>query len=149
MLATPVLVLAVHGTGEEGLRAAIRASARLSALAVGFAFAGVRTREALLALPIAHAAHFALIGVLAYLTNPANAGMDVITTPGGVLLFLLMIHAAVKQPKWAIYTLWIVFVVTFGTRVAESWLYPLIVGLLVAAAVVRFAPRRVEPTAAT
>lgn len=138
VLATVALVLIQYGTGEDGLRAAIRATARLSAFAIGCAFAGLRRREALIALPISHAAHYVLIGVLAWTTNPANAGMDVITTPGGALLFLLMIHAAVRQSRWAIYMLWIIFLLTFGLRVHESWIYPLVIGLLLAAAVVRF-----------
>jgi hypothetical protein len=138
VIATVALVLAVHGIGEDGLRAAIRATARLSAVAIACAFAEFRKREALMALPISHAAHYALIGVLAWVTNPANAGMDVITTPGGALLFVLMIYAAAKQPRWAIYTLWIIFVLTFAIRMHESWIYPLIVGLLLATAVFRF-----------
>ena len=54
-------VLWLHGTDEEGLRAAIRTTARTSALCVGLAFARIRVRELSVLLPVSHAMHYVLI----------------------------------------------------------------------------------------
>ena len=137
VLATVAVVFAVYGTGEPGLRVAIRTTARFSALAVACAVAGIRTRDALIALPIAHAIHFACIAALAVVTSPENVGLSAVTLPGGGAIFALMLYAAVRGSKWSIYALWIIFVYAIAVRVHTSWIYPPIVLLLLAAAVMR------------
>src|SRR5688500_20283456 len=84
---TVAISVFLYGIAEEGLRVAIRATARLSTFAIACAFAGIRTREALIALPMSHAVHYAIIGVLAATTNAANAGLDMIALHAGPLQF--------------------------------------------------------------
>ena len=149
VVATVAIILAVKGTGEPGLRMAIRATARLSTLAVICAVAGIRTREALIALPISHGAHYAVISALAIATTPINAHINAVSLPGGILIYALMVFAAVRQPRWALYVLWIIFVIAVAPRVRESWVYIPLVLMLFAALVVRLTPRRVESPTAT
>jgi len=149
VLATVAGSVLLYGIAEPGLRAGIRGTARLSTLAIALAFAGIRTREALAGLVLSHGAHFAMILTLAAITSPANVGMDHISLPGGAMLYGLMIFAAIRQPRWAIYLLWMVFIYAIVVRVHESLIYPLILAILAAAAVVRLAPRRVESATTT
>src|SRR5688572_10816861 len=127
VVTTIAIVLAVYGAGEEGLSAAIRATARLSIFAIACAFAGIRTREALIALPISHGAHFVMIAKLATITSAEDVGIDGETLVGGVLIYSLMIFAAIRAPRWAIYVLWMVFLYAILVRVHTSWIYPPIV----------------------
>lgn len=147
--ATVAIVLAVYGAGEEGLSAAVRATARLSTLAIACAVAGIRTREALIALPVSHTAHYALIARLAAITSAEHVGLNAETLIGGVLIYSLMILAAIRAPRWAIYVLWMIFLYAILVRVHTSWIYPPIVLLLLAAAAFRFTPRRVESRTTT
>lgn len=146
---TVAVTIFLFGVAEEGLRVAIRATVRLSTIAIAFAFAGIRTRDALIALPIAHGAHYAMIGALAVTTNPANAHINALSLPVGVLVFGTMLFAAIKPSRWAIYGLWIAFIYAFVVRMHESIIYPFIVAMLIVAALVRFAPRRVESPTTT
>ncbi len=146
---TVAIVLAVYGAGEEGIGAAVRATARLSTFAIACAFAGIRTRAALIALPISHAAHYALIAKRAAITSAEHVGMNAETLIVGTLIYSLMVFAAFRAPRWAIYVLWMIFLYAILVRVHTSWIYPPIVLLLLAAAAVRFTPRRVETRSTT
>lgn len=137
VVATVAAMLAVYGIGEEGLRVTIRTSARFSVFAVACAFAGIRTRDFLIALPISHAVHFTMIATLAFVTTPENVGADAISIPGGALLYALMIYAAVSGARWSIYALWLIFIYAIAVRMHTSWIYPPIVVMLLAAAVAR------------
>ena len=137
VFATVAAVLATHGTGEAGLRAAIRTTARFSVLAIACAFAGIRTRDFLIALPISHGLHFALIATLAFVTTPAIAGVSALTLTGGASFFALTIYAALRGARWSIYALWIIFLYAIAVRVHTAWIYPPIVLMLLAAAVAR------------
>ena len=147
--ATVAFILARYGTGEEGLRAAIRATARLSGIAMFCAMAGFRTREALLALPVSHGAHYAAIVAVAVTTTPANAHIDPVKLLGGIAIYALMVYAAARRPTWALYVLWTIFLIGFAPRIQKSWIYIPIVALLVLALGIRLAPRRVESSTAT
>src|SRR5687768_6592765 len=93
VVTTIAIVLAVYGSGEAGISAAVRATARLSIFAICCAFAGIRTRDALIALPISHAAHYALIVKLATITSVAGAGIDAEELIVGALIYSLMLFA--------------------------------------------------------
>lgn len=109
LAAVVTLTLALHGTEEAGLRAVIRGTARTSAICIALAFARIRTRESLIALPISHALHFAAILTLAITTSPANAHIGR-TTIGGLAIFALMVSTALRPATWKVYALWIIFV---------------------------------------
>jgi hypothetical protein len=140
LAAVVTLTLVLHGTEEAGLRAVIRATARTSAICIALAFARIRAREFLIALPISHAMHFAAILALAEATTPANAHIGR-TTAGGIAIFALMIRTAVHPAVWQIYALWIIFVIGFGIRDMSVPAYPSVMVMLFGAAVVRFLRR--------
>ncbi len=118
----------------------IRATARTSALCIAFAFARIRTREFLIALPVSHALHFAAILTLAAITTPANAHIGV-NTIGGIAIFGLMIFAAMHRTTWPVYALWIISVIGFAIRNMRVPVYPLIMAVLLASAIVRVVRR--------
>ena len=122
---------------EAVLRMIIRATARTSALCIAFAFARIRTREFLVALPVSHAVHFAAILTLAITTSAANAHIG-ISTIGGLAIYALMVFTAVRPRTWAIYVLWIIFIIGFVVRDMSQPVYPGIMAVLLASAVVRF-----------
>ena len=122
---------------EAVLRMIIRATARTSALCVAFAFARVRTREFLVALPVSHAVHFAAILTLAITTSAGNAHIG-ISTVGGLAIYALMVFTAFRPRTWAIYLLWIIFIIGFVVRDMSQPVYPGIMAVLLASAVVRF-----------
>jgi hypothetical protein len=121
---------------EETLRMLIRATARTSAICVAFAFAGIRVRTFLALLPVSHGLHFAAILALALTTSFANAHISV-TSIGGMAIFALMVSTAFRPTTWAIYALWMIFIVGFGIRDMTQPVYPAVMAMLIAAAVVR------------
>jgi hypothetical protein len=146
-LATVTIVLAIHGIGEDGLLAVIHATARTSAICFALAFARIRTRELLIALPVSHALHYGAILALAAATTPTHAHISAITAVGGAVIYGLMIVAAVRPIPAVLYLLWIIFVVAFIGRDMANPVYPALMLLLLAAPVARFAwapPRAVE-----
>jgi hypothetical protein len=146
LAAVVVAVLALHGTEEAGLRAVIRATARTSAICVAAAFARVRSRDFLTVLPVSHAIHYAAILALAATTTPENAHISS-TSIGGLAILGLMIFAALRPATWTLYALWIIFVIGFIVRDMSQPVYPAIMLMLAASAVLRFAtasPRPVE-----
>ncbi len=149
IVTTIAIVLAVYGTGEQGFSAAVRATARLSIFAICCAFADIRAREALIALPISHAAHYAMIASLARITKAEEVGIDGLSLVEGMLVYGLMLFTAVRPSRGAIYILWIVFLYAILVRVHTSWIYPPIVLLMLASAAIRFTPRRVETRTTT
>lgn len=135
---TVAAVLAWHGIDEDGLRAVIRATARLSAVFFALAFARIRGREFLSAVVVSHALHYAAILALASTTSPANAHIDAVSAVLGVAAFAAMLRAAQRPESRVIYVLWIVFFVAFYRELHQP-LYPAILGMLIAAALLRFA----------
>jgi hypothetical protein len=114
-------VLLVHGTDADGMGAAIRATARTSALCAGLAFARIRVRELSALLPVSHALHYALI---------IAAGERVTGWPElvvGGAAFAVMLWNAMRPNAAALYILWIVFIVAF---LRPGALYVMIIALL-------------------
>lgn len=130
-------VLWLHGTDEEGLRAAIRTTARTSALCVGLAFARIRVRELSVLLPVSHAMHYVLI-----LNTDRVIGWPELVV--GVSVFAAMLWNAWRPHAAALYILWIAFLVAF---LRPGVLYGMIVTLLLSCGVVRWFPRTRETIA--
>ncbi|HYH06378.1 MAG TPA: hypothetical protein VEK11_04875 [Thermoanaerobaculia bacterium] len=130
---------------EELLRTIIRATARSSAVCIAFAFARIRTREFLLALPVSHGLHYAAILTLAFLTSPSNAHIGV-TSMGGVAIYALMLFAA-RRPEnaSAVYALWIIFIIGFVVRDMSNPVYPAVMTMLVGAGIVRAVRAQMRP----
>ncbi|HUR81760.1 MAG TPA: hypothetical protein VM733_13410 [Thermoanaerobaculia bacterium] len=105
--AVVAIVLVLHGTDEAGMRAAIRATARTSAVCVALAFARVRIREFSALLPISHAAHYAVIAAAALWRGP-------FTVVFGLALLALMVWNALRPNTIAISILWIAFIIAFA-----------------------------------
>ncbi len=135
--ATVAAVLALHGTGEAGLRAAIRATARTSLVCLVLALVGIRARAFLVALPISHAIHYALIAALAATTSAAGAGVNVGSVVYGLAIFALMIYAAIRPKPAALYVLWVIFLVAVGVNAGRGWIYPALLVLLLLAVALR------------
>jgi hypothetical protein len=131
-----MIVLALHGTEEAGLRAVIRATARTSAICIALAFARIRTRESLIVLPVSHAMHYAAILALAFATTPTNTHIRV-TSIGGVAIFVLMVLTAMRPATWRIYLLWIIFAIAFVIRDMHMPIYPAVMAMLLGAMIVR------------
>ena len=132
------LVLFVHGTDEQGIRAAIRATARTSALCTALAFARFRVREASALLPVSHALHYALILASARV-------LDAPTALVGVAVFAVMVWNAIRPNAIAIHILWISFIVAM---LRPGALYVVIVALLLCAGLARWVRRpRLVPRA--
>jgi hypothetical protein len=123
-------VLFVHGTGEEGMRAAIRATARTSALCTGLAFARIRVRELSALLPVSHALHYALI-----VAAGALAGRGWFVFVFGLVIYAVMLWNAVRPNAVAIYVLWITFLAAF---VRSGAIYVVIIALLLGCGVFRW-----------
>lgn len=130
-------VLWLHGMDEEGLRAAIRTTARTSALCVGLAFARIRVRELCVLLPVSHGLHYALILM-------SDRRLDAAALLLGVSVFALMLWNAWRPHAAALYILWIAFLVAF---VRPGVLYVMIITLLLFCGVVRWFPRTRETIA--
>ena len=137
LAAIVVAVLLVNGMDEEGMRAAIRATARTSALCVALAFARVRVRELSALLPVSHALHYALI-----LAAGLMRGWPELVV--GVAVFAVMLWNAIRPNAYALYTLWIVFIVAF---VRPGVLYGIIIAVLLGCGVIRWIPRTRETIA--
>lgn len=135
--ATVIVVLAIYGTEETGLRAVIRATARTSAICIALAVARIRTREFLVTLPVSHAMHYAAILALALTTTASNAHIGA-STIGGLAIFLLMIWTAMRPAVWQMWALWAIFAIGFGIRDMSMPVYPAVMVMLFVAAVVRF-----------
>ncbi|HVE73312.1 MAG TPA: hypothetical protein VNI54_18230 [Thermoanaerobaculia bacterium] len=131
LAAMVVAVLLVHGTGEDGMRAAIRATARTSAICVALAFVRVRVREFSALLPISHAMHYVLIFAAGLMRGIPEWIV-------GIAAFAVMLWNAVKPNTIAIYILWIVFLIAF---VRPGALYVGIVIALLSCGVIRWFPR--------
>jgi hypothetical protein len=127
------LVLFVRGTDEQGLRAAIRATARTSALCTALAFARIRVREASALVPVSHALHYTLILATARI-------LDDPTLLVGVAVFAVMVWNAIRPSASAIaiYILWIAFIVGM---LRPGALYVVMVALLLAAGIARWVRR--------
>jgi hypothetical protein len=121
------------------MRAAIRATARTSALCAGLAFARIRVRELSALLPVSHALHYVLI-----VAAGALAGRDWMTFVVGIVLYAVMLWNAVRPNAAALYVLWISFVVAF---LRPGALYVMIVAFLLGCGVVRWFPRTRETIA--
>lgn len=134
---TVAAVLVLHGTGEAGLRAAIRATARTSLVCLVLALVGIRAREFLVALPISHAIHYALIGALAVTTSASGAGVNAVSVVYGLAIYALMLFAAVRPKPAALYVLWIIFLVAIGVNAGRGWIYPAMLVLLLLAVALR------------
>ena len=126
--ANVAIVLALHGTGEEGLRAAIRATARVSALCTALAFARIRARDFGALLPVSHALHYALI-------IAAGLVRTLPETAVGVLVYAVMVWNAIRPTTFAIYVLWISFLLGM---VRPGAIYVVFIALLLGAGVVRW-----------
>src|SRR5690349_7896159 len=122
------LVLFVHGTGEQGMRAAIRATARTSALCTALAFARIRVREGSALVPVSHALHYALILSTERLLDAPAALV-------GVAVFAVMVWNAFRPNAIAIHILWISFIVGMSRPGA---LYVVFVALLLCAGIARW-----------
>ena len=131
-------VLLVYGTDVEGLRAAIRATARTSALCAGLAFARVRVRELSVLLPVSQTLHYVL--VLLSGRDPDAAAIAV-----GVAVYAVMIWNAVRPNAVALWILWIAFLIGIGTNRGASLLYIAMTALLLSAGVVRWLTRPARP----
>lgn len=132
------LVLFVHGTDEQGMRAAIRATARTSALCTALAFARIRVREASALVPVSHALHYSLI-------LAAGRVLDAPAALVGVAVFAVMVWNAIRPNAIAIYVLWISFIVGM---LRPGALYVVIVALLLCAGIARWVRRpRLVPKA--
>ena len=124
-------VLLVHGTGEEGMRAAIRATARTSALCVALGFARIRVREFSALLPVSHGLHYAAIVAAGLVRTPLE-------TAFGVAIFALMVRNAFRPSAIAMYVLWITFI---AAMVRPGALYVGFIALLLGAGIARWARR--------
>jgi hypothetical protein len=132
------LVLFLHGTDEQGLRAAIRATARTSALCTALAFARIRVREASALVPVSHALHYAVI-------LAAGRVLDAPAALVGVAVFAVMVWNAIRPNAIAIYILWVSFIVAM---LRPGALYVVIVALLLCAGMARWVRRpRLVPRA--
>lgn len=138
LAAMVALVLFVHGTGEQGLLAAIRATARTSALCTALAFARVRVRETSALVPVSHAMHYALI------LAAGERILDAPTVLVGVAVFAVMVWNAIRPNAIAIYIVWISFIVGM---VRPGALYVAFIALLLCAGVARWVrrPRLMAP----
>jgi hypothetical protein len=122
---------------EETLRMVIRATARLSAVCIALAFAKIRTRTFLRALPVSHGLHFAAILTLAFTTTAANAHIGW-SSFGGAAIYALMLFAAVRpESTGAIYLLWIIFLIGFVVRDLAQPVYIAVLTMLAVAGAVR------------
>jgi hypothetical protein len=137
LAAMVAIVLFVHGTDEEGMRAAIRATARTSALCTALAFARVRVREFSALLPVSHALHYAAIIAAGLVRTPYETAV-------GVAIFAVMVWNAVRPNAIAIYVLWISFVVGM---VRPGALYVGFITLLLCAGIARWVRRPRQTTA--
>lgn len=131
LAAMVVFVLFVHGTDEPGLRAAIRATARTSALCTALAFMRIRVSETSALLPVSHALHYALILALPRM-------LDVPSALVGVAIFGVMVWNAFRPNASAISILWISFIVGM---LRPGTLYVVFVALLLCAGIVRWVRR--------
>lgn len=134
LAATVAVVLFIYGTDVEGLRTAIRATARTSALCAGLAFARVYARELSVLLPVSQATHYVLI-----LLTPRDPDAAAIAV--GVAIFAVMIWNALRPNAIAIWILWIAFLVAIGTNRGATPLYITMTALLVLALPVRWLRR--------
>jgi hypothetical protein len=125
------VVLLLNGTDQQGLHAAIRVTARASALCVGLAFARIRAREFGALLPVSHALHYAII-LTAGVTRPPWQFVF------GVAVYALMVWNAVRPKSAILYFLWIIFI---AAMVRPGALYVAIIALLLLAAPVRWSSR--------
>jgi hypothetical protein len=122
-----VLVLFVYGTDEQGLRVAIRATARTSALCTALAFARIRVREAGALVPVSHALHYGVI-------LASGRVLDAPAVLVGVAVFAVMVWNAFRPNAIAIYILWIAFVVGM---LRPGALYVVFVAILLCAGIAR------------
>lgn len=129
--AVVALVLVLHGTDETGMRAAIRATARMSALCVALAFARIRAREFGALLPMSQATHYALI-IAAGLVRTHHESLF------GLVVLALMVWNAIRPNTLLLYVLWISLLVAMHRPGA---LYVVITALLLAAGLVRWIRR--------
>lgn len=123
---------------EEELRVVIRATARVSAVFIALAFAGVKARQMLVLLPVSHALHYAAIVAVAILTTPANAHIRP-TSIGGMAIFGFMIATAVRPTTIGVWLLWLIFVIGFAVRDMSIAIYPIVLGMLLLAGAIRLA----------
>ncbi len=134
LVAIVAAVLSIDGTDDDGLRAAIRATARTSALCAGLAFARVRVREFSALLPVSHALHYALI-VIAGLANPLLA------VAAGAALYAVMLWNAVRPNAIAIWIVWLAFLIAIGVNGGRSPLYIAMTVVMLAAGIARYVRR--------
>ena len=137
LAAMVVAVLLANGTDEEGMGAAIRATARTSALCVALAFARVRVREFSALLPVSHALHYALILAGGLMRGPLELVV-------GVAVYAVMLWNAIRPNAFALYILWISFLVAF---LRPGPLYVIIIAALLCCGVIRWIPRTRETIA--
>ena len=131
IVAVLAIVLALHGTDEAGLRAAIRATARMSALSIALVFARIRPREFGALLPVSHALHYTMIIAAGLVRTPLESAF-------GALALAVMVWNAMRPNTFAIYALWITFVVAM---MRSGPVYVVIIALLLVAGLLRWMRR--------
>ena len=159
LVAMCVAVALVAGTGEPGVRAIIRATARTSALALCLALSswvvgplGRRRVGLIRSLAVSHGLHLAAVLWLAALTGGANLTerADPVTAIGGLLAYVVIVAGAIRPGhpavEWGLLWVAVSFLSAYGFRAArEPWIYgPAVAALLVSVAlrIMRaFAPR--------
>ena len=130
IVATAASVLAVYGTDPDGLRATIHATARISCLCFILAYARIRTHDFLIALVASHALHYTAVLALGVTTSANEANINAVTATGGILIYALMVFAALRPVPWALHTLWFIFMVAFIGRDMSNPVYPVLLFLL-------------------
>lgn len=169
VLAMSAGVLAVAGTGEEGLGALLRATARSSALLFVLVYVarplqqlrpGALSRFALrerrylgVGVAVSHAVHLGAIVALARTAESFELAPDTLVV-GGLAFVLLFAMAATSSDaavralgrgRWralhraGLHLLWFVFLVTFAGNLSRHAAYALPVALLAVAAALRAA----------
>lgn len=156
-LAAMVLaVLAVQGAGETGVRAAIRATARTSAVLLCLALAAhafadghalARRRAGLVrSLAVSHGLHLLVVLRLAWLTAGENvrARGSAVTVGGGLIAYAVLAAAFFRPDhRWVdrgLLWVWAVFLAAFAPRaLRQPLLYGPFVGALVVALALRVA----------
>jgi hypothetical protein len=131
LVAMVAALLFVHGTDVEGLRVAIRATARTSALCAALAFARIRVRECSAILPVSHALHYALVFA-------SGREPDWRAYVLGGSLFAVMLWNAVRPNAAALYILWISFIIGF---LRPGAIYVVFIAALLFCGVLRWFPR--------
>lgn len=132
--AVTITAIAVIVFATNDIHAAIRATARMSAVCTAVAFARVRVRESSALIPFAHGLHYALIIAAGQAHHP-------LVIAGGAFVYAVMAWNAIRPNTIAIYFLWILFLLAFVINAGKFPIRPVIAALLLLAAVARWLHR--------